>query len=88
MQRDRLDSLLVNSEDVAFHISMAALDLEAEEETALAQLLTHHWIRIRGFSFAGAYMELYKQKSKKALQRSKALRTGLAPSSSSKSIDS
>lgn len=79
--RDKLVSCLVQSERVASYIRMANLDLEPEEEVVLVRLLVEHWIRIRGFSFTGAYMELYKQKSKKNLQRSKALRTRLAPSS-------
>jgi len=79
--RDKLVSCLVQSERVASYIRMANLDLEPEEQVVLVRLLVEHWIRIRGFSFTGAYMELYKQKSKKNLQRSKALRTRLAPSS-------
>jgi len=79
--QDKLISCLVQIERVASYIRMANLDLEPEEEIVLVRLLVEHWIRIRGFSFAGAYMELYKQKSKKNLQRSKALRTRLAPSS-------
>ena len=78
---DKLVSCLVQSEHVASYIRMASLDLEPEEEIVLVWLLVEHWIRIRGFSFTGAYMELYKQKSKKNLQWSKALMTRLAPSS-------
>ena len=37
-------------------------------------MITELWVTVRGFSYAGAWMELYKQRVKKTLQRSKGLR--------------
>ena len=41
--------------------------------TTIAEL----WVTIRGFSFARSFMELYKQREKKTLEKSKALRKTL-----------
>lgn len=48
-----------------------------EESTELLQLIGNKWMTIRGFSSASAFMETYKKKHKKSVQKSKPLRKNL-----------
>ncbi len=63
---------VVTSENVQFYWCMVAYDM-----TELLRILIELWITVRGFSFVKSYMELYKQQAKKALQKSKVLRSKL-----------
>ena len=47
---------------------------EENEADALLHMLVDHWVTIRGYSFASSYVERYKQKQKKTVQKSKGLR--------------
>ena len=47
------------------------------ESTMLLKLIVEHWIKIRGFSAASAFMENYKKRNKRTVQKSKALRKSL-----------
>ena len=67
-------SLLAN-EDVQFYWVCCEIQEELAEE--ILRLIATLWTTIRGFSFAKSYMEIYKQKTKRTLQRSKALRKNL-----------
>ena len=53
------------------------VEIEQSKKTILLTMVANLFITIRGFSFAGSYVELYKQSTKKTLQGSKALRTKL-----------
>lgn len=48
-----------------------------EESNKLLRLIVEHWMTVRGFSFTSAFMERYKQKHKKTVQKSKGLRKNL-----------
>ena len=50
---------------------------EENEADALLHMLVDHWVTIRGYSFASSYVERYKQKQKKTVQKSKGLRKNL-----------
>ena len=65
------------NEDVAFYWCMAAADMDERLATTLLHGIVKLWVTIRGFSFSSAWVELYKQESKKSLQRSKGLRKAL-----------
>ena len=55
--------------------SIVAADMVGDE---LIKLIVEEWVKIRGFSFAGSWLELYKQRNKKkTLQRSKGIRKQL-----------
>ena len=47
------------------------------ESTMLLKLIVEHWIKIKGFSAASAFMENYKKRNKRTVQKSKALRKSL-----------
>ena len=57
-----------------FYWSMLSIDWEEEESSELLRYIVEHWVTVRGFSFAGAYLEKYKQEHKKSVQKSKGLR--------------
>ena len=75
--REKVVTELVKNDDIMFYWCMLTLKLDAEKEGVLRRLVVEHWVTVRGFSFAGAYIEMYKQCTKKSLQRSKGLRTKL-----------
>jgi len=68
---------IIENEDVTFYWSILALNWEENEAGALLQMIVEHWITIRGFSFTSGFMEKYKCKNKKSVQKSKGLRKNL-----------
>ena len=71
---------LVANADVLFHWSIAAAGFDVDDvevhETVL-RMITELYVTIRGFSYASAWIEQYKQTQKKSTQRSKSLRKQL-----------
>lgn len=68
---------VVTNEDVLHQWSFCMLDADEHISNAILQRVVELYIRIRGFAFASSCIELYKQSSKKALSKKKALRTQL-----------
>ena len=68
--REQIESAIMDNDEVLFQWCMLTADANA---TGVLEMLVKLWITIRGFSFASAWLELYKQCKKKSLQRSKAL---------------
>ena len=75
MKEKLLQALVEN--DVQYHWSILAANW-GDEAAVLLKLITEHWITIRGFSSVSAFLELYKQKNKRSIEKSKALRKNLA----------
>ena len=65
------------NEKVQYYWSWVSINWEESEETILFDMLVNHWITIRGFSYTGAFMEKYKQRTKKTVEKSKGLRKKL-----------
>ena len=65
------------NEDFLFAWSIISINWEEEEPHLLKDFIVDHWITVRGFSYANAFLEKYKQASKKAVQKSKGLREQL-----------
>lgn len=76
--RDVIVGRVMQDENVEIQWSLIGVELAENDRASLMRMLVDQWITIRGFSFAGAYIEIYKQASKKSLQKSKALRTKLS----------
>ena len=55
--------------------SIVAADMNKKVGDELIKLIVEEWVKIRGFSFAGSWLKLYKQRNKKTLQRSKGIRS-------------
>ena len=70
-----LEKILKNDDvfDQWYYISSSWGD-ESED---LLQMVAEHWITIRGFSHCSAFMEMYKQRNYKTIQKSKGLRKTL-----------
>ena len=52
---------------------MISADWE-EAEAVLLQMIIEHWVTVRGFSYASAFLEKYKRANKKTVQKSKGTR--------------
>ena len=60
----------LTNEDVLFQWCMVCCDAPEELSNELLKRIVEVWTTICGFSFAKLYMEMYKQATKKVLQRS------------------
>lgn len=74
--RDSAVEGIINNEDVKLHWSLISVNWVENE--MLLNIIVNHWVTIRGFSFTGAFMEKYKQKHKKTVQKTKGLRKTLS----------
>lgn len=68
---------IIGDEDVLFYWSMVSVNWEQEEADVLLKMLIEHWITIRGFSHASAFVERYKLRNNTTVQKSKGLRKKL-----------
>ena len=68
---------LLSNEDVLFYLCIVCCEVPEEIAKEILKSTAELWTTIRGFSFAKSYMEIYKQKTQKTLQRSKALHKNL-----------
>ena len=68
---------IIKNEDVKLHWSILAANWGDNESNALLHMLVNHWVTIRGFSFTGSFMEKYKQKHKRTVEKSKGIRKNL-----------
>ena len=80
--KQKLISSIASNEDVLFYWSILSADADEEDAQTLLKMVIELWITICGFAFASSWIEMYKQASKKTIQRSKALRRNLQDSSS------
>ena len=78
--RSELEKKVLEDEEVLFAWSIASVELDDKTSTVLLKMIVELWLTIRGFSFAGAFIEQYKNATKKGLQRSKALRKNVSQS--------
>ena len=72
--RKQIEKGLLESDDLLFHWCMLTVDIDDSDASDLLGMIVHLWITVRGYSFTSAWLEMYKQSKKKALQKSKALR--------------
>ena len=66
--------VIENDIDTSFYWTVVSANWEMEEGKALLQLIINHWITLRGFSLTGAFMEKYKKRNKRPLQKLKGFR--------------
>ena len=71
-------ALVVNG-DVQFLWSMVSADWEEASASALLQMVVNQWVKICGFSYAGAWVKQYKTAQKKTTQKAKGVRKQLLP---------
>ncbi len=75
--RDGAVKGIADNEDVQMYWAQISVNWVATESNNLLKTLINHWVTIRGFSCAGAFMEQYKQTNKKTVQKSKGRRKTL-----------
>ena len=57
---DGVKQALVVNEDVQFLWTMISADWEEASASALLKMIVNQWVKIRGFSYASAWVEQYK----------------------------
>jgi hypothetical protein len=75
IKEKQLEEILKN-EDVIFNWSNLVVNW-GEESEELLKLIAGHWLTIRGYSQASAFMEMYKQEKNETLQKSSGTRKKL-----------
>ena len=77
-----IDSI-VSDDDVQFLWSIIGAgwgqEIASSASCVLLEMLISQWIKIRGFSYASAWVEKYKSQEKRTLQKTKGLRKQLMP---------
>ena len=68
---------IVSDDDIQLHWSVISVDLDHHAGEQLLQEIVQLWLTIRGFSTAGAFVEQYKQITKKSTKKSTSLCKGL-----------
>ena len=72
-----MTSAIMDSKEVKLHWTTLAAEWESCEAKLLLEMVVDLWVTMRGFSYASAWLEKYKDASKKTLQKSKGLRKKL-----------
>ena len=62
---------VAENEDVLFLWSLISADWEESSASALLQMVIRQWVKVRGFSYASAWLEKYKVAQKQTTQKSK-----------------
>ena len=86
-KREEIVRNIVENDEVKLNWTLVGIELSEGERSTLLQLFATEWTTLRGFSFVGSFMELYKQASRKSLQKSKGLRTKLNTAEAAKGED-
>ncbi len=73
LNADILFNSVMSNEDILFKWSIFGSDLDNDDGKVLLEMIVRHYIKIRGFSFASTFVELYKMENKKTLQKGKGL---------------
>ena len=68
---------IIENEDVLFYWTLISINWDSNEAPELLKMIVEHYIMVRGFSFTSAFMEKFKQSTKKTTEKSKALRKTL-----------
>ena len=85
INRDVLKQKLLENDEVDFYWETISTNWEEKESKALFSVISDHYLTVRGFAFASNWMEQYKDKTKKKVQKSKGLRkTLLGPAADTK----
>lgn len=76
-KKQKIIQELIDNENVQFYWLIVGADFEEENEAVHSELLkriVELFVTMRGFSYASAWLEKYKQGAKKGTQKSKSLR--------------
>ena len=74
---EHITTAITENEDVLFLWSLVSADWEDSSASELLQMVVNQWVKIRGFSYASAWVEQYKVAQKQTTQKSKGVRKQL-----------
>ena len=75
---------IIKDDNVKFLWCIISADWEDECADTLIETIVQQWVKIRGFSYASACVEMFKTVQRKTLEKSKGLRKQLLPTSKAK----
>lgn len=84
IDREAIKQAIIENEEVQFFWHIISGEWEEESSVSLLNMIAAEWLKICGFSFAGAWMEKYKCEKQLMTQKSKGLRKQLATFKSAK----
>ena len=67
--KERITTAVKSNDEVLFHWCMLTAESEDKDAQVVLEMLINLWITIRGFSFAGSWLEIYKQEKKKLYEK-------------------
>ena len=73
---------MVQNDNVQFLWSIICNEWDEEVGNILLEMIVNEWVTIRGFSYASAWIEKFKQATKVTIEKSKGLRKQLIPKKS------
>ena len=79
-QKDLIVSALMSDNDVLFQWCLLTTMINDDIARSLLEKIVQVYVTVRGFAFATSWLEMYKQSTKKNIQKKKALRKELHPS--------
>lgn len=68
----------MQNEELLFQWTLVTANADDAVGTDILKRISELYLTVRGFAFANSCMEMYKQRSKKKVQKSKALRKKVA----------
>ena len=80
--KDVLSKKLQSNVDIEYYWELVSENWGEKESSTLLSLIIDHWITVRGFAYASTWMEMYKNATKKKVQKSKGIRKTLLGSTS------
>ena len=73
----KLVTTAMQDQDTLLQWSAIEIELADRDKSTLLHMIVTEYITLRGFSFAGSYVELYKQSIMQSLQKKRSLRSKL-----------
>ena len=73
---------IIQNDNVQFFWSIVCKEWEGKVGDILLEMIVNEWVTIRGFSYASAWIEKFKQATKVTTEKSKGLRKQLIPKKS------
>ena len=72
--KDVLSKKLQSNVDIEYYWELVSENWGEKESSTLLSLIIDHWITVHGFAYASTWMEMYKNATKKKVQKSKGIR--------------
>ena len=87
IHKDLLKEKLLSNEEVDFHWESLSVNWVEGVSTSLLSYIIEYYLTVRGFAYVSNWMEKYKKKTKKDVQKSKGIRKTLLGTTSTDSSE-